>query len=150
MSKDDYDNSQPPYAIGYGKPPQEHRFKPGRSGNPRGRPKGTKDLNKLLQIELDRKVAVTERGRKRSISARELIAKQFVASALKGDLKKIEMLFKASFAGTELEPIEFDATADADIEDYAVRLLHARRKEEDDAQAKTAIEGSDPDDDVPD
>jgi Family of unknown function (DUF5681) len=28
------------YAVGYGRPPREHRFAPGRSGNPRGRPKG--------------------------------------------------------------------------------------------------------------
>lgn len=28
--------------VGYGKPPAEHRFKPGQSGNPRGRPKGAK------------------------------------------------------------------------------------------------------------
>ena len=25
--------------VGYGKPPEETRFKPGRSGNPRGRPR---------------------------------------------------------------------------------------------------------------
>lgn len=30
------------YEVGYGKPPQQTRFKPGQSGNPRGRPKGAK------------------------------------------------------------------------------------------------------------
>ncbi len=26
------------YEVGYGKPPAAHRFQPGRSGNPNGRP----------------------------------------------------------------------------------------------------------------
>ena len=30
----------PQYDIGYGKPPDKHRFKKGQSGNPGGRPKG--------------------------------------------------------------------------------------------------------------
>lgn len=39
------------YEIGYGKPPVEHRFAKGRSGNPRGRPKGAK--NKASQVNTD-------------------------------------------------------------------------------------------------
>ena len=31
---------EPSYEVGYGKPPQATRFQPGKSGNPKGRPKG--------------------------------------------------------------------------------------------------------------
>ena len=31
--------------VGYGRPPLTTRFKPGESGNPRGRPKGSKSLD---------------------------------------------------------------------------------------------------------
>jgi hypothetical protein len=31
-----------PYQVGYGKPPEQHRFQKGVSGNPSRRPKGTK------------------------------------------------------------------------------------------------------------
>lgn len=32
------------YEVGYGKPPSATRFKPGQSGNPHGRPKGSKNI----------------------------------------------------------------------------------------------------------
>ncbi len=40
------------YDVGYRKPPKHTRFKPGQSGNPRGRPKGTKNLKTDLIEEL--------------------------------------------------------------------------------------------------
>ena len=33
---------EPSYEVGYGKPPQATRFQPGKSGNPKGRPKGSR------------------------------------------------------------------------------------------------------------
>ena len=44
------------YEIGYGKPPKKHQFKPGQSGNRKGRPKGTKNTATLLREILDRKI----------------------------------------------------------------------------------------------
>ena len=43
----------PDYAVGYGKPPLHTRFRKGRSGNPRGRPKRATDLASLLSRALD-------------------------------------------------------------------------------------------------
>jgi hypothetical protein len=40
------------YEIGYRKPPAETRFKPGRSGNPKGRPRGAR--NKLAALNEER------------------------------------------------------------------------------------------------
>jgi hypothetical protein len=56
--------------VGYGRPPQAHRFKPGQSGNPRGRPKGAKNEATILRDLLNRKIDVREGGRVRKITLR--------------------------------------------------------------------------------
>jgi hypothetical protein len=78
--------------IGYKKPPRASQFKPGRSGNPKGRPKGSKNLSTIIQQELNAPVVVNENGKRRKISKREAIAKQLVNKAAAGDAKAIPIL----------------------------------------------------------
>jgi hypothetical protein len=51
------------YAVGYGKPPVETRFQKGQSGNPQGRPRGTKKLVTLLGDVLSPAIGIAETGR---------------------------------------------------------------------------------------
>jgi hypothetical protein len=78
--------------VGYKKPPRASRFKPGRSGNPKGRPRGSKNLSTIIQQELNTPVIVNENGRRRKISKRQAIAKQLVNNAAAGDPKAIPIL----------------------------------------------------------
>jgi hypothetical protein len=78
--------------VGYGKPPRHTQFEPGRSGNPRGRPLGAKDLKSLLNKALNELVVVTENGGRRKISKREAIVTQLVNGSAKGDFKAIQIL----------------------------------------------------------
>jgi hypothetical protein len=64
------------YDVGYGKPPVATRFKPGKSGNPEGRPKGSKNtvpslseerIKKLIIEEAYRTIPIVEKGRRVSI-----------------------------------------------------------------------------------
>lgn len=128
------DENEPPYAVGYGKPPRAHQFQPGKSGNPRGRPRKSRNMLTLLDEELDRLIIIKEGGRERKIPKREAIAKRFVASALQGDLRSIEALLKSSGSNPKPDPIEFDLDADVDFEAYLARETAARRRDSDDEQ----------------
>src|SRR5215469_15592455 len=61
---------QSDYEVGYGKPPRHTRFKKGQSGNPRGRPCGSKNLKTLLSEALSEPVIITENGRSQNHQAR--------------------------------------------------------------------------------
>lgn len=82
------------YKVGYGKPPKEHRFQPGQSGNRKGRPRGAKNTATLLRDILDRKIEVRIGTTLRKISVREAILTRFAESALKGDTKSAAFLFQ--------------------------------------------------------
>jgi hypothetical protein len=87
-----------PYEVGFGKPPRSSQFKLGQSGNPDGRPRGAKNFANAIEQELDTRVTVTENGRRRRISKREVIAKHLVNKAASGDLKAIPLLLNEARA----------------------------------------------------
>lgn len=74
-----------PYEVGYGKPPQNTRFKPGQSGNPKGKPKGAKNLATIVDRAIKERVVVNENGIRRSVSKLEIAVKQLVNKAALGD-----------------------------------------------------------------
>ena len=75
------------YEVGYGKPPKHTQFKPGQSGNPRGRPKGTKNLKTDLMEELREKIVIREGDRPRKLSKQRAMMKSVVNRAIKGDAR---------------------------------------------------------------
>src|SRR5919109_55750 len=91
------DDASPPddgYKVGYGRPPKHSQFKPGRSGNPKGRPRKSKNVETLITMELEQKVTIKEGGRELRVTKREAIVKQLVNSALKGDPRKLLLMLK--------------------------------------------------------
>jgi hypothetical protein len=72
--------------VGFGKPPTHTRFRKGVSGNPKGRPKGSRNLATVLARALEEKVVINENGRRRTVTKLDAAVKQLVNKAASGDL----------------------------------------------------------------
>lgn len=82
------------YDIGYGKPPASGRFEKGKSGNPKGRPKESRNFRTDVREVLDARVAVTENGRKRRVTSQKATLMRLREKALKGDARAMEKLLE--------------------------------------------------------
>ena len=82
------------YDVGYGKPPVGQRFEKGRSGNPKGRPKGRKSVSALIDSALHKTVKIREGGKVRTVSQVEALIRRVVQDGLKGDGKATDQAIK--------------------------------------------------------
>ena len=81
------------YPVGYGRPPKHTRFKPGHSGNPKGRPQGTKNLKTDLMEELSERISISEGGKPKKLSKQRALLKSLMARAItKGDARAANIL----------------------------------------------------------
>ena len=126
-------DDQNDYEVGYGKPPRHARFEPGRSGNPRGRPAGSKNLSSLLSRALDEPVIVVENGRRRRIAKRQAIVTQFVNQSAKGDLKAIQILLTMlRDIEARADPGSADPAAFTEADQQIIQRIRARLRGEKD------------------
>src|ERR1017187_74388 len=88
------ENDDTKYTVGYGKPPRHTRFKPGQSGNAKGRPKKATTVEDVLYEEFNRFVTITEGRKRRRLSKLRLVVRQNINKAANGDLRAAAMLLK--------------------------------------------------------
>lgn len=75
------------------KPPKKDtRFKPGKSGNPKGRPKGAKNRATLLEEVVNVRIQVSENGQRKNVTKLEAGYIQLANKAASGDLQAIKIL----------------------------------------------------------
>lgn len=78
--------------IGYAHPPAEKRWVPGQSGNPKGRPRGSKNTLDILNRLANEEIKVTQNGREIKISKKAAALLQAVNKAAQGDAKSLKTL----------------------------------------------------------
>ncbi len=108
------------FGVGYGRPPVEHRFRPGQSGNPRGRPRGKQGIATVIDTLMQHKVSVTLNGRKRKVSVSEAMLMRVREKALGGDMKAISMLLALLASHGTAADIERVDTGQLSAEDRAI------------------------------
>src|SRR5262245_48145542 len=71
--------------VGYGRPPVNRQFKPGQSGNPRGRPKQQKNIATILDDALRKKIKIRRGNKFHIVTKLEAAIEVFLNKALAGD-----------------------------------------------------------------
>ena len=70
-------------------PPKVKQFAKGKSGNPKGRPKGSRNLLTVLDKELGQSVVVNEGGKKKTVTRLQAMIKRLVSGALQGEQRSL-------------------------------------------------------------
>lgn len=123
------------YKVGYRKPPVHSRFRKGRSGNPKGRSKGSKNFATELQEVLRSPISMQlSDGRIRKVTKRRAAAERVVRDALTGNPVLLRFLIEndrlqgdaeaANPAANELGPEE-----KAMLDRYVEQLVQQRLAE---------------------
>lgn len=121
------------YVVGYGRPPVATRFQPGKSGNPKGRPKAAKSLNTLARELLTGKVPVrTGSGQKKMHRIEAVLHKAFEL-ALKGNPRALSQILNLyAVAVPEVATVnapaaieELTTTDVAILEEFKASILQA-------------------------
>jgi hypothetical protein len=78
--------------VGYKRPPKNHQFKPGASGNPKGRPRGQRNVANIMQELFNRTIPVREGHKARKVTTAEAMIRVLVNKAGQGDAKALSEL----------------------------------------------------------
>ena len=99
------------YNVGYRKPPKHAQFRPGQSGNPKGRKKGAKGMKTLAQKTLTAKVAVRTGNGPKQMMRIEALLHKMVELGMKGNPRALLALFSMyqsavpEIIGTDMEQV---------------------------------------------
>lgn len=96
--KSSFGRDDPPndddYEIGYCRPPKHSQFKPGQSGNRKGRPRGSQNLDTIIRRRLAQRIPMREAGKMRKVSTLEAGVARLVDKAIsRGDHRALVLLF---------------------------------------------------------
>lgn len=112
-------NEQDDYKVGYGRPPLQSRFKKGKSGNPKGRKKGSKGLKTLIAEELYRPVEIKDsRGHVKRIPLIQAALRGLGARSVKDNraaIVALSLIDRLEAADTASGLIDMDELRAADL-----------------------------------
>ena len=114
------------YEIGYGKPPRANQFAKGQSGNPKGRPKGTRNFASMFREIAQEEIQLKENGRTRVVTKLGAIMLQIVNKGVSGDLRAAKEVIQWNRAVEESVAQDAVDHPDRPKDDIVMRALQQR------------------------
>ena len=122
--------------VGYGKPPKHTQFKPGQSGNPKGKPKGCKNRRTLMDEELNKIVKIKEGSKVKSVTKKEAMLMKLMQDALNGKPHAVKLVLKEVDFLEMYPPITHQEITWGEEQKLLMAELTGYQKEEDEKQKK--------------
>jgi hypothetical protein len=122
------DDDNKPYRVGFGKPPKPSQFRKGLSGNPKGRPKGSRNLVTVLERTLKEKVVINENGVRRTVTKLVAAVKQLVNQAASGDLAAMRQLSALAGSAEDEQLARPERQLDQDDQEVMENVLKRLKK----------------------
>ncbi len=139
-----------PQAVGYGRPPREHRFKPGQSGNPKGHRKGSRNkqpatwgerMREIVRTEAYREVSVRDGDAPVTMPMAQAVMRSLAVNAAKGKVNA-QRLFLETVTGME-------AHEEREHREYVIQRLHQKSASEQEIARRKAQGNTDMSDILP-
>lgn len=140
-------NPTPAYEVGYRKPPKHTRFKPGESGNKKGRPKGHRNFKTDLLEELQEKITIRERGKTKKVTRQRAYVKKLFNDAMGNNARGSNLMLSAIARFHEPEALDLDVQSELSNDDQAILddfKRRLRKQIESDQDAAAAPEATPP------
>ena len=132
---------------GYGNPPKKHQFKKGRSGNPKGRPKGTKNLRADILSTLKTPIHLTIDGKLKKVSTQKAVLLRLREKALKGDQRAVEKLLTLAAIYNDDDDLSAAHNANIKTSDAEIIAAFEKRKASSQPRKKPKESGGSDDED---
>jgi hypothetical protein len=111
-------------AVGYKKPPKHSQFKPGQSGNPNGRPKGSNNFATDFKAALKALVRVTKDGVPRTMTTQQALIMRLFSDGFGGNSRALDRALLLAQAYGISDPAETGSKTD---DDEAILEIYRQR-----------------------
>lgn len=117
--------ARPGYDVGYAKPPESARFQKGKSGNPKGRPKGAKNLlpalneermKNIIFEEAYRSITVRDGTRNTTVPIARAVMRSLAVNAVKGNHRSQRLFAELLSSAEAANKAQNDAWLETAIE----------------------------------
>jgi Family of unknown function (DUF5681) len=136
MSESNRSDGTPTRAVGYKRPPVDRQFKPGQSGNPKGRPKGRKNFKTIFVEVLNKKVKVRDKNGGRTVSKLAAMTEVMANKAIAGDVHAYARIVQI---GDKIDAFNWQPEASIDMSAYEVLMRKLEEMGYDTGRPSTSV-----------